>query len=135
MSPKNSSTDEIINYITNKVPGESKLFRSLDTVVNEEDSVHYPQEFLQSLNPSGLPPHNLELKVGVSIILLRNLSPPKLCNGTRLQVSSFRNNVIEAIILEKTCLPRIPMIPSDLPFSFKIIQFPVKIYFAITINM
>jgi ATP-dependent DNA helicase PIF1 len=29
---------------------------------------------------------------------------------------------------------RIPMIPSDLPFSFKRLQFPVKVSFAITIN-
>jgi ATP-dependent DNA helicase PIF1 len=31
-------------------------------------------------------------------------------------------------------IPRISMIPSDLPFSFKRLQFPVKVSFAITIN-
>ena len=66
---------------------ESKEYRSIDTVVSTENAVHDPQECLNSLNPAGFPRHNLQLKIGVSIILLRNLNLPKLCNGTRLQVS------------------------------------------------
>lgn len=31
-------------------------------------------------------------------------------------------------------IPRIPMIPTDLSISFKRLQFPVKISFALTIN-
>jgi ATP-dependent DNA helicase PIF1 len=52
----------------------------------------------------------------------------------------LRSNIIEAVILtgpakgEIAFIPRIPMIPSDLPFSFKRLQFPVKVSFAITIN-
>jgi ATP-dependent DNA helicase PIF1 len=52
----------------------------------------------------------------------------------------LRNNIIEAVILtgpakgEIAFIPRIPMIPSDLPFSFKRLQFPVQVSFAITIN-
>lgn len=73
-------------------------------------------------------------------MLLRNLKPPNLCNGTRLQVKFLRNNVIGAIVLtgpavgQTVLIPRIPMIPTDLPFNFKIIQFPVKVSFAVTIN-
>jgi hypothetical protein len=50
------------------------------------------------------------------------------------------NNIIEAVILtrpvkgEIAFIPRIPIIPSDLPFSFKLYQFPIKVSFAITIN-
>jgi len=32
-------------------------------------------------------------------MLLRNLYPPKLCNGTRLQVKALHKNVIEAIVI------------------------------------
>ena len=49
-------------------------------------------------------------------------------------------NVIEATILtgpfegEAVLIPRIPMIPTDLPFQFKRLQFPIRLAFAITIN-
>ena len=50
------------------------------------------------------------------------------------------NNVIEATILngkfkgEDVLLPRIPMVPTDMPFEFKRLQFPVRLAFAMTIN-
>jgi ATP-dependent DNA helicase PIF1 len=51
------------------------------------------------------------------------------------------NNVIEATIIIKgkykgqdVLIPRIPMIPTDLPFDFKRLQFPVRLAFAMTIN-
>lgn len=115
-------------------------YKSIDTVTNEDDVVHYTTEFLNSLDVAGLPPHNLRLKVGVPIIMLRNISQPKLCNGTRLVVKKFMNNVIEATILkgkfkgENVLIPRIPMIPTDMPFSFKRLQFPIRTAFAITIT-
>lgn len=49
-------------------------------------------------------------------------------------------NVIEATIISgknkgnDVLIPRIPMIPTDLPFNFKRFQFPVRLAFAITIN-
>jgi ATP-dependent DNA helicase PIF1 len=49
-------------------------------------------------------------------------------------------NIIEATILngkfkgEDGLLPRIPMIPTDMPFEFKRLQFPVRLAFAMTIN-
>lgn len=73
-------------------------------------------------------------------MLLRNLSPRKLCNGTRLKVVNLKNFLIECIILtgnatgETVFIPRIPMIPSELPFQLKRLQFPVKIAFGMTIN-
>ncbi|XP_029054764.2 uncharacterized protein LOC114882051 [Osmia bicornis bicornis] len=85
ITARNISGLEINNIILQKLVGESKEYRSIDTVLNTEDAVHYPLEFLNSLNPEGFPPHNLQLKVGAPIILLRNLNPPNLCNGTRLQ--------------------------------------------------
>lgn len=71
---------------------------------------------------------------------IRSLDPPKLCNGTRLCVKKLMPNVIEATIItgkskgEDVLIPRIPMIPTDLPFEFKRLQFPLRLAFAMTIN-
>jgi ATP-dependent DNA helicase PIF1 len=60
--------------------------------------------------------------------------------GSRLSVKKMMNNIIEATILnekfkgEDVLLPRIPMIPTDMPFEFKRLQFPVRLAFAMTIN-
>jgi ATP-dependent DNA helicase PIF1 len=59
--------------------------------------------------------------------------------GTRLLVKKMMNNIIEATILngkfkgEHVLLSRIPMIPKQIPFEFKRLQFPVRLAFAMTI--
>ena len=60
---------------------------------------YYPIEFLNSLDLPGLPPHNLQLRVGLVIIMQQNLSQPKMCNGTRLAVKNIMKNLIEATII------------------------------------
>jgi hypothetical protein len=78
--------------------------------------------------------------MGSTVILVRNLNPLWLCNGTRLVVKKLMKNVIEAIILngkfrsENILLSRIPVIPTDVPIQFKRLQFPIRLAFAMTIN-
>ena len=72
--------------------------------------------------------------------MLRNLDPPNLCNGTTLIVQQLFQHLIIATILtgqgkgKTVYIPRIPMIPTELPFQFKRTQFPVKVSFAMTIT-
>ena len=87
-----------------------------------------------------MPPYNLQLKVGSPVILLRNLNPSRLCNGTRLMIKKLMKNFIEAIILngkfkgENIFLPRIPIAYTDVPIHFKRLQFLIILTFAMTIN-
>lgn len=140
LAAKNIDVNEINLNIQFNVPGEATTYKSIDTVMEQEEAVNYPTEFLNSLDLPGLPTQVLKLKIGVPIILLRNINPPRLCNGTRLTVKKLMNNVIEATILngkfkgEDVLLPRIPMIPTDMPFEFKRLQFPIRLAFAMTIN-
>ena len=105
-----------------------------------DQAVQYPTEFLNSLEPPGMPPHKLILKKRSPIILLRNLDAPRLCNGTRLIVKALKPHVIEATIItgcdknKDVFIPRIPLITTDMPFEFKRLQFPVRLAFAMSIN-
>ncbi|GFX94828.1 ATP-dependent DNA helicase pif1 [Trichonephila clavipes] len=140
LAAKNIDVNTINFTIQHGIPSETTTYKSIDTVENQDEVVNYPTEFLNSLDLPGMPPHVLTLKIGVPIILIRNINPPRLCNGTRLSVKKMMNNVIEAIILtgkfkgEDVLLPCIPMIPTDMPFEFKRLQFPVRLAFAMTIN-
>lgn len=53
---------------------------------------------------------------------------------------NLHSNIIETTILSGTSagedvfISRIPLVPSDLPFEFKRLQFPIRPAFAMTIN-
>lgn len=86
LAAKNIDVDAINFKIQQSLPGNEILFKSIDTVTDPDEAVNYPVEFLNSLDLPEIPPHNLRLKIGSPIILLRNLNAPKLCNGTRLVI-------------------------------------------------
>ena len=140
LAPRNDEVDIINNAMLNTLPGTVGEYKSIDSTLDIEEAVNFPQEFLNSLNPAGLPPHRLRIKLGCPIILLRNLDPPKLCNGTRLCVSKMMPNVLQATILtgqgegEVVYIPKIPLIPTDVPFSFRRLQFPIRLAFGLSIN-
>ncbi|XP_053213304.1 uncharacterized protein LOC128396721 [Panonychus citri] len=145
LCPKNIHCDEINHRILNMLDGQSKVYFSLNTIQDDNNNLefHYPTEFLDNLQISGLPPHKLELKNGAIVMLLRNLNLDNgLTNGTRLSVVEMYERSLKCRILTGTnsgnivFLPKIDLIPSDtrLPFSFKRKQFPVKLAFAVTIN-
>ncbi|VDN04575.1 unnamed protein product, partial [Onchocerca ochengi] len=140
LAAKNKDVDELDNFIQSNIQSEMVTYTSSDTVVEADEAVNYPTEFLNSLDLPGIPPYVLQLKIGVPIIMLRNINQPKFCNGTRLTVEKLMSNVIEASVLtgpfkcEDVLIPRIPMIPTDMPFQFKRLQFPVRLAFAFTIN-
>nr|ABN08025.1 Transcriptional factor B3 [Medicago truncatula] len=106
------------------------------------DDVHTP-EFLTTINASGLPHHKIRLKIGVPIMLLRNIDLKLgLCNGTRLTITRMEKFVLEAKVVpgsnigEKVFIPRLSLQPSDIkiPFKFQRRQFPISVSFVMTIN-
>ncbi|KAK3014353.1 hypothetical protein RJ639_009075 [Escallonia herrerae] len=90
LTPKNEDVEKINSHILSSIPGKAKTYKSSDTICkasanSEEQDLLYPAEFLNSLKFSGIPNHELDLKVGSPIMLLRNMNPSKgMCNGTRL---------------------------------------------------
>jgi hypothetical protein len=90
---------ELNDILSRSFEAQEMVYKSVDTVINRDETVNYPVEFLNTLNPPGMPSHHITLKVGAPVMLLRNLNPPKLSSGTRLQIKVLRRNVIEATVL------------------------------------
>jgi hypothetical protein len=60
-------------------------------------------KFLYTITLIGMPPHHLALKVGVLVILLKNLDAALgLCNGTRLIIWRLARRLIVAQIIGGT---------------------------------
>jgi len=141
LAPLNDLVDDINKSIQNRLTGRnSRFYNSFDTTIDPEHTVNYPVEFLNSLCPPGFPPHQLELKIGSTIMVLRNLKPPVVCNGTRLRVKSLDNNLITGVILagahkdEEVFISRIKLKNEDELIHFQRVQFPVRLAYAITVN-
>ncbi|GFY22131.1 ATP-dependent DNA helicase [Trichonephila clavipes] len=81
------------------LPDDPLLFKTIDTIVDENKTVNFPTEFLNSLDITRMPPHNLRLKIGSLVIFLRNLNPPRLCNDTCLFIKRTTGKLLEAITL------------------------------------
>ena len=96
--PLNDMVRKINSTCIRRFPGIIKEYYSFNTVSEGANATHFPTEFLDSVELSGLPPHKLELKIGSPIILMRNLDPPRLCNGTRMIVQELHQNFIIAKI-------------------------------------
>lgn len=168
LAARNDDVNDTNNRVLESINGEEKIYLSVDSINDAEDAPRgsyndedVSLEFLNSLEFPGLPLHQTGLKVGVPIILLRNLNPRAgLCNGTRMMVVDLGTWVIKARIMTgefKGNVVLIPHIaldyadevsyrythvfkfhrctnPETLPFVMRRLQFPVKLAFAITVN-
>ena len=60
----------------------------------------WPIEFLNSLTPSGMPPHELKLAPGAVVMLLRNIDAEiGLCNGARGIVIKATRRVLDIMLI------------------------------------
>ncbi|XP_027166384.1 uncharacterized protein LOC113766387 [Coffea eugenioides] len=143
LAPKNSSVDELNEIMIRRFLGSLQTYISSDKTVDQRHQGDY-EDFLNSQNPKGLPPHKLLLKENCPLMLLRNLNPAEgLCNGTRLICKELGQHTISAEIVfghhrgKRVFIPRIPLQTPDndkngIPFIRT--QFPVRLCFALTIN-
>ncbi|GBM06759.1 hypothetical protein AVEN_63002-1 [Araneus ventricosus] len=98
-APRNEDVDVMNKKLLQELPGRVQVYKYIDTTCDINEAVNYPTEFLNILETPGVPLHTLELKIGEPIILLRNLHPPSLCNGTRLCIKKLMPNIIKATIM------------------------------------
>lgn len=147
LTPKNVEVDRLNNEILDAqfLDGSIRIYHSADSIdaATDEDRYLWPMEFLNSLTPTGMPPHELRLAPGCVVMLLRNIDPDMgLCNGARALVVKTHAKVLDVMLIagkhagKRTYLPRMTLAPKnpDLPFILRRRQFPVKLAWVMTIN-
>lgn len=131
----NVDVTRLNNLTLEMMRGKWQMSKSVDEAADPADRETFPPEFFHQIYEPSLPPHILRLKVGMPVMLQRNLDPPRLCNGTRIQLRFIGRKVLEGVIMggeyegQKALLPRIPLQSKDnderSPVLFTRRQFPI----------
>ena len=111
--------------------GKEEIFYSNDQLGDLDSNLQFSKELLHTFNASGLPLHELKLKRGAPLLLMRNFNVKRnLCNETKLQLLDFSKNVLKVKVLDGS--DRVELISriwcserSKFGFELKRFQFPV----------
>jgi ATP-dependent DNA helicase PIF1 len=155
LCPTNDQVDEVNNMVITlyRPEEEMTILSSADTATpaanqasrsSDFDSRNVTPQFLNSLQLPNIPPHELKLKSGTPLLLLRNLNiGGGLCNGTKLKYHRIHKRYLmiceiiggkyNGTVVE---IPRIKfeVKANTLPFTMVRLQFPVRPAYAMTIN-
>ncbi|XP_076049334.1 ATP-dependent DNA helicase Pif1-like [Oratosquilla oratoria] len=137
ISPTNDDVDSINSMIYEKSE-EEVVYNSVDTATENDTDIQ--TSVFNALTSPSLPLHQLKVKIGSVLMIIRNICPPKLCNGSRIIVTNLKKNVIVGKILggsyggEQVLIPKITLEAQDTSVPFKRKQFPVKLSYAMPIN-
>ncbi|KAK6764078.1 hypothetical protein RB195_024416 [Necator americanus] len=121
-------------------PQDVRVYKSVNEALYHEGSSGelYPMEYLNTLKSMGMPPHELRLKEGATVTLLRNLDVLNgPCNVTRLRIETLGSNVFRCHFIcgsrknQLAVIFRVDNWEKQLPRRR---QFPVRLAFAMTIN-
>ncbi|XP_017239732.1 uncharacterized protein LOC108212518 [Daucus carota subsp. sativus] len=148
LTPTNQTVGHLNSQIVDMIPSEMFTYYSVDNAEefggNDADlSSAFPIEYLNSMNLPGMPLHDLKLKVGAVVMLMRNLNQTLgLCNGTRMIVTKCLKFCVECEVIcgsfigTRHFIPRMELCPSDTRMPFKLVrkQMPLQICYAMTIN-
>jgi len=139
--------------LLDRAPGQVVKYLSEDTSLKERpldvNLAAHEVDGLNMTNPNNLPAHEIELKEGSIIMLLRNIDTDRgLCNGTRLLVRHLGKHLITVEVLTGTAaqsgpgnLVGICRCPCDYEelntidgIHFRRFQFPVALASVMTVN-
>lgn len=148
LTPTNQTVGHVNSAIVDMIPGEIFSYFRIDTTEDflgsERDQLtSFLPEYLNSINIPWMALHELKLKVGVVVMLMRNLNKTLgLCNGTRMMVTKFLQHCVECEVISgqfkgtKDFIPRMELSPTETKLSFKLCrkQMPLQICYAMTIN-
>ncbi|KAF2440077.1 hypothetical protein P171DRAFT_435885 [Karstenula rhodostoma CBS 690.94] len=128
--------NKMIDSILHKLPEPLIELLSQDCSVDPTAWDPSPA-LLHKLNPPGLPPHRLRVKVGCAVTLLRDLnSSSQLSKSQHLQILRAEQERLECLVLDgqlegtKTILTKVSFAAkhrNEDSFPFQRIQFPIQV--------
>jgi hypothetical protein len=143
ITPLNKYVQQVNEQCLKLLPGKVHFSEPINQMTNATEKA-VPEEILNSINVPNFPEHRLALKIGIPVMLLRNLClKDGLANGTKLIIKDIQANILKVEILNGPYIGVIHMIPRitlihkpDLDFgsSFSRYQYPIISAFAMTIN-
>lgn len=144
ITPLNRNVKAVNDALLNGIVGNLKVSYSLDENNDSTSCEPLTPEVLNSFAIPNFPTHVLELKVGMPLIVLRNLNLKQgLCNGTRVMATHVGDHYLSCIIItgphkgKEVSIPKIRLKHSGdsmCPLPFYRQQFPVAPAFCMTIN-
>lgn len=123
-----------------------KVFRAVDKAKDEEQRGFFHDGYFAEAakHQYSLPPYILELKIGMPVMILRNLDAPLICNGTRLIIDRIGQKNIKCRILtgssadKPVLIPKIWLSSKDnddkTPCTFMRKQFRLRPAYAMIVN-
>lgn len=144
LAPKNKQINLINEKVLDLIDTPSIQCLSVNHPILDGNHPVIPEEILETLQPSGFPPHIMNLKLGAVYMMLRNLNVKKgLCNGSRIAIRSIGTRLVFYDLLysdgtvreENLLLPRITLTPTEgYPFMFQRTQYPIIPAYSGTFN-
>ena len=96
VTPTNEAAIRLNHLIIAEMPGDECTVYINDAITDEAASSEcYPVEFLHTVETASLPPHDLRLKLGCILMVLRNYAPHLgVCNGTRVLLREIGRRIL-----------------------------------------
>lgn len=145
LSPLNKVCSAYNEEINEAIPGNFRYFHSIDAIAVDtaNQGIDVPADVLNKVDVSGLPPHELALKVCSVVIMVRNLDVPNgLVNGQRFLVIKMCDNCLQLMFLSGARVGQTAFVhrvklyadEQDYPVKFSRHQFPLRLAYALSIN-
>lgn len=140
----NVTVDDINDLVLSRVEGEVHVLEGRSVLDHEHLECDLNDAFCMSdhlctVHHSGVPSHTLRLKVGIVIMLTRNLDISQgLCNSSKLVVLDISQYTLRVKTLTDGIEHFIPRITfgffTKQGVAVRRVQFPVRLCFAVTIH-
>jgi hypothetical protein len=143
LAPLNRDVKKLNDEILERLPGTMSVLRSIDTP--DPDGVgSLPEECLNKISLGGFPDHEIKVKIGMPLVVLRNMDIKRgVCNGSRIVVVDFGVGFIAGQLMSgpfagnEITLPRTKLHNKSnnrSGLSFFRYQFPVAPAYAMSVN-